>query len=480
MIGREKRFAMEDRGQTTRRRFLKSSAVTASGVTLGLHAIGAPTVRPVLGANDRIRMGFIGVGNRGWKLLRSFMSHDNVDIVALNDVYEPYLQRDLSKVDQRLKDALGNKIPPMGENEMFKGRVDRYRDFRELLDRKDIDAVCISTPDHWHAVQTIMACQAGKDVYVEKPLSMTIHEGRRMVEVAKETDRVVQVGINRRGSSIYQEAVEAVRSGKIGRVSVARAYRISNMYPDGIGNARPEDPPEGLDWDMWVGPRAFQPYQYNIAPYKFRWWKAYSSQNGNWGVHYIDAMRWLMDEEAPIKITAHSTKSILTDDRTIPDTSEITYELASGALIVFGMYEAGGGRAIEGGDVELRGTKGNLVISDRGYGITPTKGGQFQNRGMLTELVEKTKEEPEDNMRNTPSEPAANLISNFLDCVKSRKQPLCDLETGHRSNSFSLLANIAEDAGTHIEWDPEKERVVNNGAANDLLHYEYRKPWKLG
>jgi len=471
---------VDSQRKTTRRQFVKSSAVTASGVTLGLHAIGVPGGRSVLGANDRVRMGFIGVGNRGWKLLRSFMSHDDVDIVALSDVYEPYLQRDRSKVDPRLLKELGDKIPPMGENELFRGPVDRYRDFRELLDRKDIDAVCISTPDHWHAVQTIQACQAGKDVYVEKPLSMTIHEGRRMVEVAKETGRVVQVGINRRGSPIYQEALELVRGGRIGRVSVARAYRISNMYPDGIGNARPEDPPEGLDWDMWVGPRALQPYQYNIAPYKFRWWKAYSSQNGNWGVHYIDAMRWLMGEEAPVKVTAHSTKAILTDDRTIPDTSEITYELASGALMIFGMYEAGGGRGIDGGDVELRGTKGNLVVSDRGYRITPTGGGQFQDRGLLTEPLEKTRERPPDDMRNTPTEAAARLIDDFLDCVRSRTKPLCDLETGHRSNSFSLLANIAEDAGTHIEWDPEKERVVNNAAANDLLHYEYRKPWTLG
>ncbi len=466
--------------KTTRRQFIKNTAVTASGVTLGLHAIGASTGQRVMGANDRIRMGFIGVGNRGWKLLRSFMSHDNVDIVALCDVYEPYLLRDRSKVDKRIFDQVGGKVPPMGENEMFKGEVARYKDFRELLDRKDIDAVCIATPDHWHAVQTIMACQAGKDVYVEKPLSITIHEGRRMIEVAKETNRIVQVGINRRGSPIYQEAAKLLHGGGIGRVSVARAYRVNNMFPHGIGNAEPANPPEGFDWDMWLGPRAYRPYQDNIAPYKFRWWKSYSSQNGNWGVHYIDAMRWLMDEEAPIAITAHSTKSILTDDRTIPDTSEITYECASGAIIVFGMYEACGGRVINGGELELRGTKGNLTIDQGGYKIVPTRDGQFQNRGMQLEPIEKRREDVEDNQRNTPTDGAANLISNFLDCVKSRKQPICDLETGHRSNSFSLLANISEEVHTRIEWDPVNEKVTNNEEANELLHYEYRKPWKLG
>jgi len=467
--------------KTTRRGFLKNSAIAATGITLGLHTPGTPLGRSVLGANDKIRMGFIGVGNRGWKLLRSFMSHDDVEIVALCDVYEPYLLRDRSKVDKRLINELGGKIPPMGENEMFKGKVDRYKDFRKLLERKDIDAVCIATPDHWHAIQTIMACEAGKDVYIEKPLSITIYEGRRMVEVTKKTNRVVQVGINRRGSPIYQEAVGLVQGGKIGKVSIARAYHVSNMYPNGIGNAKPEEPPKGFDWDMWLGPRAYRPYQYNIAPYKFRWWKSYSSQNGNWGVHYIDAMRWLLGEQAPVAITAHSTKSILKDDRTIPDTSEVTYEFASGAIMVFGMYEANGGSLIDSGEIELRGTKGNLYISENGYKILPTRGGQFQDRGTLVEPVERRHEKPEQNMqmRNTPTEGAANLISNFLDCVKSRKRPLCDLEEGHRSTSFALLANIAEEVRTRIEWDPKKERITNSKKANKLLHYEYRKPWKL-
>jgi len=464
----------------TRRVFLTNVAATVAGMAIELNTFGSSNTRRVIGPNDKIRMGFIGVGNRGWKLLRSFMSHDNVEVVALCDVYEPYLLRDRSKVDKRLLKELGGIIPPMGENEMFKGKVDRYKDFRMLLERKDIDAVCIATPDHWHAIQTIMACEAGKDVYVEKPLSMTIHEGRRMVEVAKRTNRIVQVGINRRGSSIYQEAAGLVQGGEIGKVTIARAYRISNMYPNGIGNAKPEEPPKGFDWDMWLGPRAYRPYQYNIAPYKFRWWKSYSSQNGNWGVHYIDAMRWLMAEQAPVSITAHSSKSILKDDRTIPDTSEITYEFASGAIMIFGMYEANGGRMIDSGEIELRGTKGNLDISPGGYKIVPTKGGQFQDRDTLIVPVEKRRESKVSmSMRNTPSDSAANLISNFLDCVKSRKQPLCDLETAHHSNSFALLGNIAEEVGTRLEWDSKKEKVTNNQDANKLLHYEYRKPWSL-
>jgi hypothetical protein len=144
------------------------------------------------------------------------------------------------------------------------------------------------------------------------------------------------------------------------------------------------------------------------------------------------------------------------------------------------MYEACGGRAINGGEIELRGTKGNLIISERGYKIIPTSGGQFQDREPLVEPAEKMAPRSEENMRNTPTESAGNLISNFLDCMQSRKQPLCDLETGHRSNTFSLLANIAEDVQTQLVWDPEKEKITNVSYANKFLHYEYRKPWKMG
>jgi predicted dehydrogenase len=467
--------------EPTRRKFIKKSTATAAGITLGVQSFAAPTIRPVMGANDKIRMGFIGVGNRGWKLLRSFMSHDNVDVVALCDVYEPYLHRDKSKVDKNIIGSIGGKVPPMGENEMFKGKVDRMKDFRKLLERKDIDAVCIATPDHWHAVQTIMACQAGKDVYVEKPLSMTVEEGRRMVQVAKETNRVVQVGINRRGSEIYKEGTKLVQSGAIGHVSIARAYRVSNMAPDGIGNYKPANPPKGFDWDMWLGPRAQRPFQYNIAPYKFRWWKDYSSQNGNWGVHYIDSMRRLLDVEAPVAITANCSKSILKDDRTIPDTSEIVYELPTGAIMIFGMYEACGGTMVpRAGEIELCGSKGNMSINTNGYSIVPTRPGQFQDWEQLVDASKKVLPAPEKSLRNTPTESAAVLIENFLDCVKTRQNPMCDLETGHRSNSFSLLANIAEEVKTRIEWDPVQERITNNKAANDMLHYEYRKPWTLG
>jgi predicted dehydrogenase len=459
----------------TRREFMKKSALVA-GTTVGMAALGEPIVQQVLGANDKIRMGFIGIGNRGSQLLRLFMANPDVEIVALCDIYEPYLLRDRSKVDPRILKEIGNQAPKMGE--VFPRKVKRYHDFRTLLESKDVDAVCIATPDHWHAVQMIASVDAGKDVYVEKPLTITLVEGRKMVEAANRTKRIVQVGLNRRGSDSYQELAQMVKDGKIGKVSVARAYRVSNMYPNGIGNAKPEEPPKGFDWDMWLGPRAFRPFQYNIAPYKFRWWNDYSSQMGNWGVHYMDAIRWMIGEQAPVAITARGGKVVLQDDRDIPDTMEVVFEMASGSIIVFGIYEASGGETLPWGEIELRGTKGNVYADQTGYKIVPSKPGQFQDWKTLTEASERKQSVEEVNIANEVI--TAKVVRNFLDCVKSRKEPWCPLEEGHRSTSFALLANIALAMKMRLEWDPQNERFTNSERANALLHYEYRKPWKLG
>jgi predicted dehydrogenase len=207
---------------------------------------------------------------------------------------------------------LGVQIPGMGEE--FKNKVDRYDDFRKLLDDRTIDAVCIATPDHWHAAQTIMALQSGKHVYVEKPLTNTLVEGRAMVNAQKEYKRIVAVGLNRRGAPVYQKLARDIPAGRIGKITTAAGIHVGNMAPNGIGKLKSEDPPQGFNWDMWLGPREYRPYQYNIAPYMFRWWNHYSSQMGNWGVHYMDAIRWLMNEKAPEWITAHGGKYAVNDD----------------------------------------------------------------------------------------------------------------------------------------------------------------------
>lgn len=382
----------------------------------------------------------------------AFLTHDDIQVVALCDV------------DQR---AYAESRPKV------KGDVDLEDDFRKLIDRKDVDAVAIATPDHWHAIQTVMACDAKKDVYVEKPLAVTVHEGRRMVEAARRNQRVVQVGTHRRSSPLYWELAKRVQAGRYGKICISRAYRLSNMYPDGIGKKKPGPPPKELDWEMWLGPRPWQPYQETITPYRFRWWQLFSSQMANWGVHYLDAIRWCTGELAPSCISALGGRFAVDDDRTIPDTMEVTFQFDSGRIAVFGQYETSSNPIFPSGEIEMRGTLGTVYVSARSFEVVPEKGGQFQDR--------KPRMEPED--LAAPGDNAgltALHARNFLDCMRSRAKPNADVEIGHRSTTFSLLANISLSVGQRLEWDAEQERFANSEEANQLLHYEYRKPWVLG
>jgi len=428
----------------TRRDFHKTGAASVAGA-VGI-ATAAASARA---ASNQKRLGFIGVGNRGGQLLSAFLSHADATIVALCDVFEPYLRRARERVG---------------------GTAETYGDFRRLLDRKDIDAVVIATPDHWHAAQTVLACQAGKDVYVEKPLSITIREGRRMVEAARKASRVVQVGTHRRSSTLYADLARRIAGGELGKVTLARAYRLSNMSPDGIGKAPPGDPPAGLNWEMWLGPRAARPFQATIAPYKFRWWESYSSQIANWGVHYLDAIRWMLGEEAPASVSAHGGKFAVDDDRTIPDTLEAVFEFASGRLAVFGQYEASGNPALRTGEIEFRGTKGTAYASERTFEFIPERAGQFQKETPRT---------PPLRVAGHDGDLTAQHARNFLDCIVSRARPNADVETGHRSTTFSLLANIALSTRARLDWDARAERITNHPTANDLLDYEYREPWRF-
>jgi len=462
--------------KNTRRKFIKTTATTTAGLAIGLNAMSSITKSRYVGPNDKIKMGFIGIGNRGSQLLNLFMKQPDIEVAALCDIYEPYLLRDRSKVDQRYLEDLGGRIPRLGEK--FPKKPKMYSDYRELLDNKDIDAVCIATPDHWHAIMTIDAVRAGKDVYCEKPLTATIVEGRAMVNAQKETNRVVAVGLNRRGNVVYQKLAKDIPAGKIGQISVARAARVSNMSPNGIGKLKPEQPPKDFDWDMWLGPRAYRPYQYNIAPYMFRWWSDYSSQMGNWGVHYMDAIRWLLGETAPSAITAHGGKYVIDHDADIPDTMEVTFEFASKKIISFGIYEATSGGLFPYGELELRGTKGNLYANEKGYRIIPGRRGQFQTWDK--QIDEEEYKNPSKMLDDgSAADSTTGLISNFLDCIKTRQNPLCSLEDGHRSTSFAHLANIALKVNQRLEWDHVNERFTNSEKANQFLSYEYRKPWKL-
>src|SRR5215468_8569185 len=215
----------------TRRDFTKIATAASVSTALGSGR--------VLGANDRVRLGFIGVGNRGDQVLDGFLAHKDAEVVAVCDIHQPYM------------DFAAKKIG---------GSPRQFKDYRKLLEMKDVDAVVIATPDHWHALQMIHTCQAGKDVYVEKPLSLCVAEGRQMVNAARDNKRVVQVGIQRLSSGFAKEAAELVRSGAIGKVTAVRCFHVQNEWPRGIGRTKDEDPPKDFDWDAWLGPAPRRPY----------------------------------------------------------------------------------------------------------------------------------------------------------------------------------------------------------------------------
>ncbi|GMW01408.1 MAG: dehydrogenase [Candidatus Hydrogenedentota bacterium] len=426
----------------SRRNFVMASA---AGLTSALASSRA------YGANEKIRIGVIGTGNRGGQIIERAQPHSHAEITALCDVYEPHLNE--------WKEKLG-------------GTPTTFNDYRALLDAKICDAIMIATPDHWHALQTIHACEAGYDVYCEKPLSFTIVEGRKMVETARRTNRIVQVGMQRRSSAMYAEIRDLVQNDRIGKVVLARAYRLSNMWPNGMGKAQDAAPPADLDWDMWLGPRPVRPYRENIAPYRFRWWKEYSSQMTNWGVHYFDLLRWLMNEEHIESVSTHGGRFVVDDDRTIPDTMEATFEFASGRLMLFGQYEAAGNPMLpEGAEIELRGTKGTLYARTGRYWIVPEAGGQFQDKEPRTDPAE---------AKSDTVDPTIAHIGNWLECIKSRGLPCADVEIGHRSVTIAHLGNIALEMRARIAWDAEQERITSPESANEHLHYDYRAPWTLG
>jgi predicted dehydrogenase len=444
---------------TTRRSFTHSTAA----------ALTALSYQRVMGANERIRLGFVGVGNRGDQVLSAFLEYADQQVVAVCDIRQDYMDFAAQK---------------------SRANPDQFKDYRRLLERKDVDAVVISTPDHWHALQTIDACNAGKDVYIEKPLSLTVVEGRRMVEAATRHKRVVQVGINRRSSKHCREAAELVRSGAIGPVTVVRCDHIVNEWPLGIGNLPDEPVPEGVDWDLYLGPAPKVAFNKNRAFYRFRWFYHYSGgQLTNNGVHYLDLIQWVIGRDAPLAITAIGGKYAIQDNREIPDTMEVLWEYPGKTLVIFSQFNCNSAPAGPKSNVlaEFRGTKGTLYVNDRGYEVVP------ENNAGLPIPASSPLDRGAGKIYSASRQPAIEPISapgsgsstiaharNFLDCVKSRAKCNCDIETGHRSTTATILGNLAHRTETHLKWDRERERFTNSDAANRLLHYQYRSPWKLG
>jgi predicted dehydrogenase len=420
----------------------------------------------ILGANERVGIGYIGLGNRGDQVHDAFLEHGDQITVALCDLREDYM-------DFAAKKSRANPR--------------KYRDYRKLLEDPDVDAVVIATPDHWHALMFIDACHAGKDVYVEKPLSLTVVEGRRMVETAERTKRVVQVGIHRRSSPFLKEAAEFVRSGGIGHVTVARSYHILNEWPNGIGNPPDEPPPSEEEWDLWLGPAPKVPYNRNRTYYNFRWFYHYSGgQLTNFGVHYLDMIRWCLGKDAPRAVTAMGGKYAVRDNREIPDTLEVLWEFEGPTLVVFAQYNANAAPGnIQDAEIELRGTKGTMYIHSNRWEVVPeriTEMTRFARTPLdrQSERAYNPSRKPVIEPRSMKgSQDTAFHTRNFLDCIKSRSKCNCDILTGHLSTAATIIGNIAHKTKSYLEWDYRAEKFTNNEAANRYLHYRYRPPYKL-
>ena len=452
----------------TRRTFAKAAAATAATLT-------AAGYSRVLGANDRVGVGFIGVGNRGDQLLDAFLAHKDLDVIALCDVYEPYLPAAAAKV--------GKARGPGGEP------IQQFKDYRDLL-RTGVDAVVIATPDHWHALQFVDACKAGKHVYCEKPLSLTISEGRRMADVAKETRRVTQVGLHRRSTPGVIEAVKLIQSGAIGKVTVAKSYHYRNETPMGIGSPKDTEPPTGLDYDLWLGPAPKRPFNPNHVLYKFRWfWDHSGGQLTNFGTHYLDVIQWAIQQDAPKAVVCLGGKYAVTDNREIPDTCEAVWEY-DGCLVTFSQFNCNASPGNpRGWSMEFRGTLGTLLLADgaAGYEIIPEKV-RTEELPALSPIAREanakqgraTKQAIMPAAKKGEAESAVLHARNFLDGIKGGTPTTCPVEVGHRSTSATLLARIALMRRKYLTWDAKAERVTNDDGANKLLTYEYRKPWVLG
>ena len=421
----------------SRRSFLKSTA--AGGTFLGL---SAATYRSALLAQDKpsetVRVGCLGLGGQG----RGNMKAIKKNVVALCDVDASHLATAAKELGS------GDKVLTAG-------------DYRKLLEAKDIDAVLISTPDHWHALTTVDACKAGKDVYCEKPLTLVVTEGRAMVKAARDNKRIVQTGSQQRSGKAFRQACELVRSGALGEL---KTVKVGLPGPNWSGPPVDDsDPPAALDYEFWLGPAPERPFNAKRVHYLFRFFWDYSGgQQTNFGAHDLDIAQWAlgMDESGPTTIEGSAT---FNKDKWFetPETAKQTFTYASGVTVQCSLGKGG----FPGG-VTFEGEKGTIYVK-RGS-ITVTLGG------------EKVADPYALPTGDTKLYVSNNHHQNWLECIKTRKLPICDVEIGHRSATVCHLGNIAIRTGRKITWDAAKEQIVGDKEASAMLTKPYRKPWVLG
>jgi predicted dehydrogenase len=441
-----------------RREFLESSGKAALGVGMGVavaNALATPAraQETKVSANDKILIGAIGVGGMGTGNMLGFMGRPEVEVVAVCDVDSNCLNRAAGEVEKKY----GRK--PLA-----------VKDFRQVLDRKDIDAVIIGTADHWHALPFIMACEAGKDVFCEKPISHDIVEGQMMVGAAKRYNRVSQINVWQRSVGFFQQAIDFAKSGGMGKIAICRAWVCG---PAGLGKNPIKDPPPNLDWDFWCGPGPKVPYHDTYHPGMWRLYYDFGTgMSGDWGVHMIDIVLLGMNAKHPTEVASFGGKMRCApdDDRDSPDTMISVLKFPD---FVLNWEIHVGGEGLDGGGghgAEFIGEKGKMIV-DRGgikwtpYGDNPGPEGANKDQGG----------DRPDRWTNS------DHMGEFLNNMRTRGKCVADVESVYYTTTACHLTNAAYQAGRSIKWDGEKGVIVGDRKAMECRAYQrdYRKPWKL-
>jgi len=435
--------------QPTRRQFLGTTAAAAAWAGGQLYAAGAPAPGP----NDTINLGLIGCGGEGRAVMAAHMRCPGTRVVAVCDLHA-------TRMAQARQQAGGEKVLS-------------YHDYRKLLENRDIDAVIVGTNGHWHVLPTIHACQAGKDVYVEKPLGTSIGEGRAAVRAARKYDRVVQIGTQQRSWPHYAQAAEVIQSGRLGEISEVKVWDMDYLYP-GPGNPPDCDPPKELDWDFWVGPSPQKPYNPNRYAQHYWWFDYGGGWQLDWAVHHYDIVHWCMGVTAPVSAAAMGG-FLCYEETNIewPDTFSGICEYGPGPVAKKGFllqytFRGGCRREQRSHAKCFFGTEASLLLDRSGYTITPER-----NRPGKEETVQNAF------TTNVHIESLQAHAQVFLDCVRSRKKSPADVENGHLSSNPGHLMNIGWKVGRKIRWDATKEQVLDDQQANALVTKPYRAPWKL-
>lgn len=424
----------------SRRQFINSAAALSATAIVPRYVLGGTGYTS---PNEKITLGFIGTGRQGRGLARSFLETGQAKIVAACDVYETNLNHFVQTVNAHYAEQSGKTS--------YDG-CKSYRDFRELLKDPDIDAVVIATPDHWHAVQVVQAARSGKDIYCEKPLSLTIEEGRAMVKATREHNRVFQTGSMQRSWPEFRQTVELVRNGYIGDIEKVKVNVGSSAAPYSL----PGEPiPDGLDWDLWLGPNFYHQYNHELLPSPgddfWGRWRYYQAFGGgdmtDWGAHMFDIVQWAfdMDDSGPVAIIPPDGDDYL----------YLTYRYENGVEVThenFGKDHA----------VRFIGTEGQIDVQRGRLETTPVS---------LKDQVIGPDEEKVYNSKNH--------YQDWLDAIRNRTKPICDVETGHRTATVCTLGNIAYQLNRPLEWDPKRELFADDARANALLEREMREQWRI-